>query len=136
MGLMEMFADPRLMPDLSMGEKMLGSLITMCMGMGITFVILVLLWVIIAVMNKIMNKSDRAGGTPQVTAPPVSGAAAQSVNAADDGALIAVIAAAIAAAEGTCVNNLVVRKIQRAAADLPSWAAAGTADCIESRKFC
>ncbi len=70
MGLMEMFADPRLMPDLSMGEKMLGSLITMCMGMGITFVILVLLWVIIAVMNKIMNKSDRAGGTPQVTAPP------------------------------------------------------------------
>lgn len=132
MGLMEMFADPALIENLSMSERMLGSFITMCMGMGITFVILLLLWVIIAVMNKVMNAG---GGKKQVTAPPVDRAAAPVATAKDDGALIAVIAAAIATAEGTSVNNLVVRKISRVTGDLPSWAVAGTADCIESRRF-
>ncbi len=131
MSLMEMFADPALFESLSMGEKMLGSFITMCMGMGITFLILLLLWLIIAIMNKVMN----TGGKEQVAAPPADRAAAPVASAKDDGALIAVIAAAVAAASGTSVNNLVVRKISRVTGDLPSWAVAGTADCIESRRF-
>ena len=131
MSLMEMFADPALFESLSMGEKMLGSFITMCMGMGITFLILLLLWLIIAIMNKVMN----TGGKEQVAAPPADRAAAPVASAKDDGVLIAVIAAAVATASGTSVNNLVVRKISRVTGDLPSWAVAGTADCIESRRF-
>ena len=70
-----------------------------------------------------------------MAAPPADRAAAPVASAKDDGALIAVIAAAVAAASGTSVNNLVVRKISRVTGDLPSWAVADTADCIKSRRF-
>ena len=46
MGLMDKFSDPSLFDSLSFGDKMAGSAITMLMGMGITFVVLMLLWVL------------------------------------------------------------------------------------------
>ena len=63
MGLMDKFADPALFESLGFGEKMTGSFITMLMGMGITFIILCLLWAFVAIMGKIMNtaqKGDKA----------------------------------------------------------------------------
>ena len=115
MGLMDKFADPSLFDSLSFGDKMAGSAITMLMGMGITFVVLMLLWGVFALMGKCMSstakKGDKASAaetkanaTPSVAAP----AAAKT-----DDVLTAVIAAAIAAyqSEGG-TGNLVVRKIR------------------------
>ena len=117
---------------------MAGSAITMLMGMGITFVVLMLLWGVFALMGKCMSstakKGDKASAaetkanaTPSVAAP----AAAKT-----DDVLTAVIAAAIAAyqSEGG-TGNLVVRKIQRLSGETTLWTNAAREDCIESRRF-
>ena len=134
MGLMDKFSDPSLFDSLSFGDKMAGSAITMLMGMGITFVVLMLLWGVFALMGKCMSstakKGDKASAaetkanaTPSVAAP----AAAKT----DD-----VLAAAIAAyqSEGG-TGNLVVRKIQRLSGETTLWTNAAREDCIESRRF-
>ena len=131
MGLMDKFSDPSLFDPLSFGDKMAGSAITMLMGMGITFVVLMLLWGVFALMGKCMSstakKGDKASAaetkanaTPSVAAP----AAAKT-----DDVLTAVIAAAIAAyqSEG--------RKIQRLSGETTLWTNAAREDCIESRRF-
>ena len=59
MGLMEKFSDPELITSLGFGEKMAGSAVTMLMGMGITFCILLLLWGFISVMGKAMNTGKK-----------------------------------------------------------------------------
>lgn len=138
MGLMDKFADPSLFNSLSFGDKMAGSAITMLMGMGITFVVLMLLWGVFALMGKAMSPSAKKGdkaskaetkanATPSVAAP----AAAKT-----DDVLTAVIAAAIAAyqSEGG-TGNLVVRKIQRLSGETTLWTNAAREDCIESRRF-
>ena len=138
MGLMDKFADPSLFDSLSFGDKMAGSAITMLMGMGITFVVLMLLWSVFALMGKAMSPSAKKGdkaskaetkanATPSVAAP----AAAKT-----DDVLTAVIAAAIAAyqSEGG-TGNLVVRKIQRLSGETTLWTNAAREDCIESRRF-
>ena len=138
MGLMDKFADPSLFDSLSFGDKMAGSAITMLMGMGITFVVLMLLWGVFALMGKAMSPSAKKGdkaskaetkanATPSVAAP----AAAKT-----DDVLTAVIAAAIAAyqSEGG-TGNLVVRKIQRLSGETTLWTNAAREDYIESRRF-
>ena len=59
MGLMDKFSDPSLFDSLSFGDKMAGSAITMLMGMGITFVVLMLLWGVFALMGKCMSSTAK-----------------------------------------------------------------------------
>lgn len=137
MGLMDKFADPSLFDSLSFGDKMAGSAITMLMGMGITFVVLMLLWGVFALMGKCMSstakKGDKASAaeTKANATPSVAAPAAKT-----DDVLTAVIAAAIAAyqSEGG-TGNLVVRKIQRLSGETTLWTNAAREDCIESRRF-
>lgn len=122
-----------------MSDKLAGAGITTIMGMGITFVVLLLLWLCIAIMTKFTYRPKKGGDASQTTntpAPPSNGAAAVMTEApAADGNLIAVIAAAVAAYEGGSASNFVVRKIRRVSGDTTAWGNAGRADCIESRKF-
>lgn len=136
MGLMEQFANPDMIHSMSVGDKMVGAGITTLMGMGITFIVLILLWGCIAVMTKFTyrpKKGDKAPQTTDAAAAP-SGAETVTAAAADD-SLIAVISAAIAAYEGGSVNNFVVRRIRRISGETTAWSEAGRADCIDSRKF-
>jgi sodium pump decarboxylase gamma subunit len=142
MGLMQRFADPALFETLDGGEKLIASLITTLTGMGVTFSVLVIIWVAIAIMARLLKtkapKKESAAPAPASTvkAEPnsVTTAVQQTVGASNE--LIAVIMAAIAASEGAeYVNNLVVRKINRASGSRTAWNAASTADCIDSRKF-
>ena len=136
MGLMDKFSDPSLFDSLSFGDKMAGSAITMLMGMGITFVVLMLLWGVFALMGKCMSstakKGDKASAAETKATPSVAAPAA----AKTDDVLTAVIAAAIAAyqSEGG-TGNLVVRKIQRLSGETTLWTNAAREDCIESRRF-
>ena len=140
MGLMDKFSDPSLFDSLSFGDKMAGSAITMLMGMGITFVVLMLLWGVFALMGKAMSpsakKGDKASKAETKANATPSVAAAPAPAADTDGVLTAVIAAAIAAYQsdgGT--GNLVVRKIQRLSGETTLWTNAAREDCIESRRF-
>lgn len=63
MSLMEIFSNPETIHTLSFGAKMQASLITMIMGLGITFAVLILIWIFIAIMGKIMEKADKKPGS-------------------------------------------------------------------------
>lgn len=145
MSLMEMFANPETFSSLSIGDKLAGAGITTLMGMGITFTILILLWLFITLMNKIImavsgnnKKTDATSVTsPAATAAPTPVAApvAESEVVEKNDELIAVITAAIAACEeNTVSSNLVIRKISRVSGHSPAWASAGRGECIESRR--
>ena len=137
MGLMDKFADPALFESLSFGEKMTGSFITMLMGLGVTFLILCLLWAFVAIMGKVMgiaSKGDKASAKTEAAAAPSVPQVAQANN--DDEVIAAVIAAAIAAYQGNGgTGNLVVRKISRISGETTLWTNAAREDCIASRKF-
>ncbi|WP_274421710.1 OadG family protein [Blautia sp. XA-2221] len=84
------------------------------MGIGTVFVILVLLIFIISLFKFIPGspaaaKKEKKEESPAPVAVPVQ----ETVQAADDTELIAVIAAAIAAAEGTTTDGFVVRSIRK-----------------------
>lgn len=144
MGLMDKFANPELFESLSFGDKMIGSTITLIMGMGITVIVLVLLWGFVALMGKavsgVSKKGDKAPAEAKAAATP-SGAAAkvtQTVTSAgpDEAIITAVIAAAVAAYQGSGgTGKLVVRKISRISGETTPWSLAAKEDCIESRKF-
>lgn len=143
MSLMEQFANPTYFEGLSMGERLTGATVTMCMGLGITFAVLVILWVCIAVMAKITHRSTKASDSAAAPAAAPAPAAvpaetpAPAAETADmaDGELVAVIAAAVAAMENTVVSNLVVKKITRVSGPTNAWASAGLSECIDSRRM-
>lgn len=143
MSLMEQFANPTYFEGLSMGERLTGATVTMCMGLGITFAVLVILWVCIAVMAKITHRSTKASDSaaaPAAAPAPAAALAETPAPAAEtadmaDGELVAVIAAAVAAMENTVVSNLVVKKITRVSGPTNAWASAGLSECIDSRRM-
>lgn len=114
----------------SFGELIEQAALNTLLGMGTTFAVLILLAVLIncfKIIPKIQDsfekkKRDKAAQAAAVAAPaaaPAAPAAAApavpDVSAVDDGALIAVIAAAIVASEGrTSADGFVVRSIRKA----------------------
>lgn len=152
-GLMERFADPALFETLTTGEKAVAGLVTTLMGMGTTFLVLIMLWGIIALTSKIIRgaetkatvaaaaksagldvKSKDATAIGVIGGTPAPQAATVSVEAGQE--LIAVLMAAIAASSGSeLASNLKIRKIQRISGSNTAWNSAGVNDCIDSRKF-
>ncbi|MBQ0078833.1 MAG: OadG family protein [Eubacterium sp.] len=132
MSLMEIFANPETMHSLSFGEKMLGSTITMIMGIGITFLVLCILWAFITIMGKAMNLAEKKPAPAPAAPAPVA-----EPEASDDADVIAaVIAAAVAAYQGAGgAKPLVVRKIVRVSGETTIWSNAARAEVIDSRKF-
>ncbi len=136
MTLMEQFVNPDLFDGLSMADRLAGATVTMCMGLGLTFIILILLWAAISIMGRILGTTKSKKKTE--AAPAVEPVAVQETAPAaetDNAELVAVIAAAVAASENTLVSNLVVRKINRISGQAPAWNSAGLNDCIESRRM-
>ena len=140
LSLMEKFANPQYFDSLTLSEKMAGAGVTTLLGLGTTFMILCLIWLILSIMGKIMTATGKKSAPAAAAAPAVPAAAAtapaKSENLASDAELVAVITAAIAAYEGSgAANNLVVRSIQRVSGASTAWSRAGSADCLESRNM-
>lgn len=137
LSLMEKFADPAMFDSLTMGEKAIGALITTCMGMGITFIVLLLLWLVMNIMSKTIAKEDKTiVKSESVNIESTTLNPEQNEALEDNEELVAVISAAISAYEssnGSVASNFVVRKITRLNGN--AWGNAGVADCIESRKI-
>ncbi len=145
LGLMERFANPELFKGLAFGEKMAAGGVTLLMGMGMTFLILCIIWACIALMGKLMRLGDnKKAAQPVVAAPAAPAPAAETkavpeTTAADGGfdpALVAVLMAAIAASEGgTPLDNLRVTRISRVSGMKPTWGQAGIRDALDSRTW-
>lgn len=145
MGLMEKFSDPELITSLGFGEKMAGSAVTMLMGIGITFCVLLLLWGFISVMGKAMTagkKSSKAQPQAAAVTPAVAPAPAPATKEESDDTLIAVLTAAVAAYEedmssrnSSAAGNLTVRKIARDSGDMAPWMNVARKESMSGRKY-
>ena len=111
----------------TLGEKMKEAALNTLMGVGVVFVMLLFLCLVFAQIKHV-NKLEALfekkepfaehvasvdAPAAAVAAPVTTGASAAASDPMKDGALVAVIAAAIAAAEGTSVDGFVVRSIKK-----------------------
>lgn len=96
----------------SMAETLKRAGMNTAMGIGIVFIMLLFLSFIIYLFRFIPNPENKKKAAP-VPAPAPVPAAAPVEEVTDDTELIAVIAAAIAASEGTTTDGFVVRSIRK-----------------------
>lgn len=153
--ILELFKNPETFSQLSLGERFIGSLYVILLGMGIVFSALVILMLATYLMSVVLRgsnqpkaapavkKSDVAASTPAPEAPaqaaganasaPVAARAAVTETEADDEELVAVIAAAIAASLNKSVSDLVVTRIRRLPETAPTWMLQGRAEAMNNR---
>ena len=104
--------------DASFGQVMQEAGLNTVMGIGIVFLVLLFLSILIAQFKHVAKLEAAFTKKPTAPAPKAAPAAAPVAapvveEVMDDGELIAVIAAAIAAAEGTSTDGFVVRSIKK-----------------------
>ncbi|MGN0353512.1 MAG: OadG family protein [Muricoprocola sp.] len=105
--------------DQTMGTKMKEAVLNTLMGVVIVFCMLLFLSFLISQfkhISKLENAMKKKKEAPQAPAPapaPVATPVVPEEELVDDGELVAVIAAAIAAAEGTSADGFVVRSIKK-----------------------
>lgn len=100
----------------TLGEKMTNAALNTLMGMGIVFIVLILISLIIycfKIFPYLEEKKKAAAPAPAAVPVPAAAPAAPVAQAQDDLELAAVIAAAIAASTGTSTSDFVVRSIKR-----------------------
>ena len=101
----------------TLGEKMAKAALNTVMGLAVVFVMLIFISLIIYCFKFIHEAEERAAAKKKAAepapAPAPAPAVEETVEEEDDLELVAVIAAAIAASEGTDPNGLVVRSIKR-----------------------
>lgn len=98
-------------PNYTMGEKMQSAAVNTVIGIAIVFFILLFLSFVISLMKYIPKLE--AALTKKNAPAPAAPAPVEEEELVDDGELVAVIAAAIAAAEGTSTDGFVVRSIRK-----------------------
>lgn len=130
--LLKQFADPNVIHSLSIMDKLLAGLITTFLGMGITFIALIILQVIISWMDRLINRTSiGAARSQKVTAIPVT--APGTTNLQNDQELVAVLTTAIAMTMQTSVGNIVIRNIEKIEDHSPAWNRAGIIEQMNSR---
>lgn len=111
--------------NMTLGEKLLASLQVTLLGVFIVFIALMMLYFIIRIMDKLVNKPVKAKQKPQAieTQPVVVETIEEDT--IDDTELVAVITAAVAASLQTSTHNIVVRNIVRTNDVTPAWGKLG-----------
>jgi len=134
--LLSIFKDPATIETLSETARFQAGLITTVVGMGITFVVLIVLMFVISLFEKFSGPDEpqpTPKGKPAPKAkPPAEKAEGQSALRTDDG-LVAAITASIAMVLGTSAGNFRIRDIRRVADTLPVWHRAGISDQMQTR---
>ena len=135
LGLIERLADPELMKQMSTSDKVAGALIVTVLGMLITFIVLLILWGLIAIMTKMMYKpvTQKSAVQPAPAAAPAESPAA-AVDTEEDEALVAVITAAIAASMQRPIQTIIVKNIKRTENRMPAWANVAKHEQLDSRR--
>ena len=116
------------------------------LGMGVVFLVLLMLMYIIKVMEKVIYKTPAKSAAPvKGTAPVQPVASSKAVSTAPGAAsatvsvtgsdleLVAVIAAAAAASMGVSPSDLVIRGIVRLPETAPLWSLSGRSELMASR---
>lgn len=129
--LLTQFANPETLKALSFGNKLLAGLVTTLLGMGITFIALIILQFLISWMDRLINGSSKdekaASPAPAIITEPEAG------NRVDDGELVAVITATLALQMKTSINTIVIKNIRKIEDRSPLWNRAGIIEQMNSR---
>lgn len=100
-------------------------------GLAIVFAVLVILMLVMMAMKKIFYKDPaKAKAAAPVAAP---APAVKAETKVDEGELIAVLTAAIAASLNTSTYNLQIKSYRRIENNKPLWNRAGVSETINSR---
>lgn len=105
-GVLKVFSDPALIKTLSMGDLTVGILITIFLGMGVTFIVLVLLQVIISLFSKVLAIEAIIGKEP------VQDEADRDSGLALEDELVAVLKSAVAAVMRKPVDSIVIKNVK------------------------
>ena len=125
--LLAVFADPVRLQELTLSQKMLASLITTLLGMGITFLSLVILQLAIMVMarfSKVPQEPAGANAVDETTIVP----AGTLVPGETSEEVIVAITVSLAILLERSPNKLVIRNIRKIENPLPAWNKAGLAE--------
>jgi len=136
MTLIDRFANPEIMKTMPLGDKMLASLYVTLLGMAITFVALMILWAMIALMSRMLGtKPDKKTEAAKAAEKPVLATSEELVKKEDemDDAIVAVIAAAVAASMNTSIHNIIVKNIRRTPDTAPAWGRTGRLEQMKTR---
>ncbi len=136
--MFEKFADPVLIQQMTLSEKISVALFVTLLGMMITFAALIVLWWLTAFYSKLVRNFENKDAGNTSTAGASSPAPAQvaqnnTQSEENDDELVAVLAAAIAMATGRQPHNLVVRQIRQVIDSTPAWGQAGRISQMNSR---
>jgi len=137
--LLALMSDPETIKDLSLSQRLMAGLYTTLLGMGITFLALVVLMFLTSLMDKVGGKekppatSPRASKAAQSAGKDVASGKEVTVTrqASDDEELAAAITSALALVLETSTSNFVVKNIRRVEDASTSWSRAGLADQLQ-----
>lgn len=137
MHVLEQFKHADTFVQMSMSEKLAATGYVIVLGMGITFIALILIWWVTVLMSKTIQKLEGNTTITEAKAPTVQSQvvvnALNNQSVEDEEALIAVISAAIAASMNTSVQNIRVANIRRIADSTPTWGKSGRSDVMNAR---
>lgn len=128
--LLTQLADPGTIRTLSFAQKMTASLVVTMLGMGITFIALIVLQIIISLLAKFTANPEE---TPAPAAIAATSPLQKTVSNADEDELVAVITAAIAMYPQHPQQTLIVRNIRKIEMNMAAWNRTGILDQMNSR---
>ncbi|MEE4240735.1 MAG: OadG family protein [Desulfopila sp.] len=124
--LLAKFADPEVMKTLSVMERLMAGLITTVLGMGITFLSLIILQLVITLTARLTsgkNTKKVEEAAAAVSIPEIERNAAEN-----DEELVAALSVALALQLNTSVSNIVIRNIEKIETSSSAWHRAGIAE--------
>ena len=129
--LLLQLADPQAIKNLSFLEKIAGGLVVSCLGMGITFLALIILQFIIGLLARF------AAPPSPVPLPKTETGSAAAVDEpdgqAEDEELVAIVSAAIAMSLQSTGKEVIIRNIRRIKTPSLAWSKAGILDQMNNR---
>lgn len=136
MHVLENFKHAETFYQMSMSDKLIATGYVIILGVGITFIALMLIWWITVLMSKTIQKIEAKTHLTEVKsqssvlqpAPIV-----ESVTVDDESELVAVITAAIASSLSTSVSSIRVTNIRRIVDATPTWGKSGRNDVMNAR---
>lgn len=136
------FLDPNTIHTLSGSEKLLASIFVTLLGMGTTFVGLIVIQYLIGFMSKgVMAYENNAAKAavknvkapePQVSAP-IAPVATKVEVVDDEEELIAVLTAAVAVMMQKSTSQIVIRNVRQVSGPSLAWSSAGRTEVMKSR---
>jgi sodium pump decarboxylase gamma subunit len=133
--LLTVFSDPSKIESLTTMQRLWAGLITTVLGMGITFVVLIILQFVTSLFDKFSGPEESKPAPkpkPAANKPPVKKAEEEPVVQTDD-ELVPVIAASLAMMLETPASNIVIRGIRRVEDTSSAWSRAGIAEQMRNR---